>query len=119
MVDAWKIDPAGARGVLDGMQTSLDATAAALRSVQGGVAEAAGGAGDVVLEALGAFADQVGSDVDTVTLRLVGGVQGVRGAVAAYDHGDLEMAADFQRAGGNAWRTKDLSYLITNAADLG
>lgn len=112
----WEIDPAGVRAVLSGMQTSLDATASALQSVQTGVADAAGGAGDVVGEALGAFVTQVADDVDQVTLRLVGGVQGVRGAVNAYEQGDVEMAADIQRAGTTAHETHDLSLLVSAAS---
>lgn len=115
----WKIDPAGVRGVLDGMQTSLDGTATALWSVQTGVADAAGGAGAVVGEALGAFVAQVADDVEQVTLRLVGGVQGVRGALGAYEQGDLQMAADIQRAGTTAHETHDLSVLARSAAEPG
>ncbi|MFJ3385984.1 MULTISPECIES: DUF6507 family protein [unclassified Curtobacterium] len=117
---SWKIDPAGVRSVLDGMQTSLDGTAAALQSVQTGVADASGGAGAVVNEALGAFVDQVSDDVDQVTFRLVGGVQGVHGAVDAYVRGDLEMAAEFQRAGTTAHETHDVSLFVRTAgADTG
>lgn len=113
---SWKVDPAGVQTVLDGMQTSLDGTVAALQSVQTGVADASGGAGAVVNEALGAFVDQVRDDVDQVTYRLVGGVQGVRGAVNAYVQGDLEMAADFQRVGSTAHETHDISLFVQNAS---
>ncbi|TCK63854.1 DUF6507 family protein [Curtobacterium sp. PhB136] len=112
---SWKIDPAGVRSVLDGMQTSLDGTAAALQSVQTGVTDASGGAGAVVNEALGAFVDQVSDDVDQVTFRLIGGVQGVHGAVDAYVRGDLEMAAASQRAGITAHETHDVSLFVRTA----
>jgi hypothetical protein len=114
---AWSIDPAGVEQVLTGMQPSLDGTAAAIDAVRSGVTDVAGGAGDVVNEALGAFVEKIGGDIDQIELRLVGGVQGVRGAVDAYRHGDLEMAATMQRAGAHAYEKGDLSVFL--AADTG
>jgi len=111
----WRIDPAGVESVLNDISASVNGTASALQSVQGGVAEVAGGAGDIVNEALGAFLTKTQDDVDQVTYRLIGGVQGVTNAVDAYRAGDLEMAANAQRAGLSAHESHDVSFFIRAA----
>ena len=111
----WKIDLAGVKSVLHDVSGSVNGTASALQSVQGGVAEVAGGAGDVVNEALGAFLTKTQDDVDQVTYRLIGGVQGVTNAVDAYKAGDLDMAANAQRAGVTAADTHDVSFFVQAA----
>lgn len=113
----WKIDPAGVESVLSDVSASVNGTASALQSVQGGVAEVAGGAGDVVNEALGAFLTKTQDDVDQVTYRLIGGVQGVTNAVAAYDAHDLEMAANAERAGLRAHEDHDVSFFVRAAEE--
>lgn len=113
----WRIDPAGVASVLSEVRESVNGTASALRAVQGGVAEVAAGAGDVVNEALGAFVEGTQDDVDQVTYRLIGGVQGVTNAVDAYRAGDLDMAANAQRAGVRAHEGHDLSLFIRAAEE--
>jgi len=111
----WRIDLAGVESVLSDVSASVNGTASALQSVQSGVGEVAGGAGDVVNEALGAFLTKTQDDVDQVTYRLIGGVQGVTNAVEAYRAGDTEMAANAQTAGLRAHENHDLSLFIKNA----
>lgn len=111
---AWKVDLAGVQSVLLDVSGSVNGTASALQSVQGGVAEV-GGAGDVVNEALGAFLTKTQDDVDQVTYRLIGGVQGVTNAVDAYRAGDLDMAANAQRAGVTLADTHDVSFFVRTA----
>lgn len=112
---AWKIDLAGVQSVLQDVSASVNGTASALQSVQGGVAEVAGGAGDVVNEALGAYLTKTQDDTDEVTYRLIGGVQGVTSAVDAYKVGDLDMAANAQRAGVTAADTHEVSFFVEAA----
>jgi hypothetical protein len=95
---SWDIDPAGVGGVLEktqsvatGFQTHLTALGSALETAAPNTSSA------LVAGALGAFAEELRPQVESVVNLTVSAITGASKAVQAYAEGDLEMAARAQQ----------------------
>lgn len=95
---SWDIDPAGVGGVLTktqsvatGFQTHLTEISSAMETAAPNTSSA------LVAGALGAFAEELAPQVESVVNLTVSAITGASRAVQAYAEGDLEMAARAQQ----------------------
>ena len=96
-MSAWDIDPAGVGGVLSktssvarGFETHVQTIGSAMETAAPNTSSA------LVAAALGAFAEELRPQVESVLDLTGSALEGCSRAVQAYGQGDLEMAAQAQ-----------------------
>lgn len=91
----WKVEPAAARAVLSDAEAKAEAFEQAVKTLAGAIETATGASpGPKTAAALSSLsADPFEIQILAAQTHAKDAVSGVRGAIAAYEHGDLDMAA--------------------------
>jgi hypothetical protein len=95
----WDIDPKGVKGVLTKVETHVSDLGTALGSFATDLENCGNSIGQsIVAKALSDFATAKAPDLKSVSTRIKNAMTGTVDAVTDYVHGNLEMAANAQRA---------------------
>lgn len=99
----WDIDVPGVQGVLKKTQTVAEEFNGQLKKVQTALQTGAKNTSStIVAKAISEFVDQRQTDIEFVLKRTGSALTAAAQATQAYVNGDLEMAANAQRAAGQA-----------------
>lgn len=95
----WDIDPKGVKGVLTKVETHAGDLGTSLNSLATDLENCANAVGkSIVAKALSDFATARSPELKSVSTRIKNAMTGTVDAVGDYIHGNLEMAANAQRA---------------------